>query len=109
MILSRRAGGAARKKVSILTGKRFGWHPVKNVGRVGFEILGQTGVPPVTYPYLAGMAVSASASPLAYTSPFASASTSTSAEVEVEAEAKGEVYAEAEAEAEVEAEAKGEV
>ena len=26
-----------------------------NVGKDGFEILGQTGVPPVTYPDLAGM------------------------------------------------------
>ena len=29
----------------------------KNVGKDGFEILGQTGVPPVTYPDLAGMAL----------------------------------------------------
>ena len=29
---------------------------LKNVGKDGFEILGQTGVPPVTYPDLAGMA-----------------------------------------------------
>ena len=28
---------------------------LKNVGKDGFEILGQTGVPPVTYPDLAGM------------------------------------------------------
>ena len=27
---------------------------LKNVGKDGFEILGQTGVPPVTYPDLAG-------------------------------------------------------
>ena len=30
---------------------------VKNVGKLGFEFLGQTWVPPVTYPYLAGMAL----------------------------------------------------
>ena len=30
---------------------------LKNVGKDGFEILGQTGVPPVTYPDLAGMAL----------------------------------------------------
>ena len=30
---------------------------LKNVGNDGFEILGQTGVPPVTYPDLAGMAL----------------------------------------------------
>ena len=41
LILPRRARGAARKKVS----------------EDGFEILGQTGVPPVTYPDLAGMAL----------------------------------------------------
>ena len=29
---------------------------LKNVGKDGFEILGQTGVPPVTYPDLAQMA-----------------------------------------------------
>ena len=29
---------------------------LKNVGTVGFQILGQTGVPPVTYPNLDGMA-----------------------------------------------------
>ena len=29
---------------------------LKNVGKDGFEILGQTGVPPVTNPDLAGMA-----------------------------------------------------
>ena len=31
---------------------------LKNVGKHGFEILGQTEVPPVTYPDLAGMAPS---------------------------------------------------
>ena len=30
---------------------------LKNVGKDGFEILGQTGVPPVTYPDLAGRAL----------------------------------------------------
>ena len=30
---------------------------LKNLGKDGFEILGQTGVPPVTYPDLAGMAL----------------------------------------------------
>ena len=30
---------------------------LKNVGKDGFESLGQTGVPPVTYPDLAGMAL----------------------------------------------------
>ena len=30
---------------------------LKNVGKNGFEILGQTGVPPVTYPDLAEMAL----------------------------------------------------
>ena len=30
---------------------------IKNVGKDGFEILGQTGVPPVTSPDLAGMAL----------------------------------------------------
>ena len=30
---------------------------LKNVGKDCFEILAQTGVPPVTYPYLAGMAL----------------------------------------------------
>ena len=30
---------------------------LKNVGKDGFQILGQTGVPPVTYPDLAGMAL----------------------------------------------------
>ena len=30
---------------------------LKNVGKDGFEILGQTGVHPVTYPDLAGMAL----------------------------------------------------
>ena len=30
---------------------------LKNVGKDGFEILGQTGVPPLTYPDLAGMAL----------------------------------------------------
>ena len=37
---------------------RFGWNRHgENVGKGWFEILGQTGVPPVTYPYLAGMAL----------------------------------------------------
>ena len=35
--------GAARNKVSVLTGNRFG--ESKNVGKDGFEILGQTAVP----------------------------------------------------------------
>ena len=30
---------------------------LRNVGKDGFEILRQTGVPPVTYPDLAGMAL----------------------------------------------------
>ena len=30
---------------------------LKNVGKDGFEILRQAGVPPVTYPDLAGMAL----------------------------------------------------
>ena len=30
---------------------------LKNVGKHGFEILGQTKVPPVTYPDLAGVAL----------------------------------------------------
>ena len=30
---------------------------LQNVGKDGFGILGQTGVPPVTYPDLAGMAL----------------------------------------------------
>ena len=30
---------------------------VKNIRKVGFDILGQTGVPPVTYRYLAEMAM----------------------------------------------------
>ena len=30
---------------------------LKNVGKHGFEILGQTEVPPVTYPDLSGMAL----------------------------------------------------
>ena len=48
----------ARKKVSVLTGNRFVRNGMlKNVGKDGFEILGQTGVPPVTYPDLAGMAL----------------------------------------------------
>ena len=51
-------GGAARKKVFVLTRNRLGGiGMLKNVGKDGFEILGQTEEFPVTYPDLAGMAL----------------------------------------------------
>ena len=56
LILPRRARGAARKKVSVLTADLGGIGMLKNVGKDGFEILGQTGVPPVTKSVLASPA-----------------------------------------------------